>query len=125
MSRSGLCDSSRRRVQKDPAYVLLIVLALSIAIGAQDKPAGRTVLDGVYTEAQAKRGEREYQARCERCHDGADVDGPMLTGAPFVDRWREDSLEPLFAFIKTRMPRDAPGSLSDAANADLLAHVLA
>ena len=41
------------------------------------------------------------------------MDGPPLTGSPFIDRWREDTLDGLFDFIKARMPQQAPGSLSD------------
>lgn len=85
---------------------------------------GKTVLDGVYTAAQAMRGDEVYGARCARCHEGADVDGPGLSGTPFIDRWREDSLEPLFTFIRTKMPQDAEGSLSEGTYLDLLAHLL-
>ncbi|HEY7391486.1 MAG TPA: cytochrome c [Bryobacteraceae bacterium] len=83
-----------------------------------------TVLDGVYTGAQAARGAAAYQARCASCHDGADVDGPPLTGDPFIDRWREDSLGSLYDFIKTSMPQDAPGKLDEAAYRDVLAYLL-
>ena len=94
--------------------------ALLVSIAA---PAA-TVLDGVYSDAQAGRGAALYQARCAGCHDGADVDGPPLTGDPFIDRWREDSLASLFDFIRTNMPQDAPGKLDDAAYRDLLAYLL-
>jgi mono/diheme cytochrome c family protein len=84
----------------------------------------RTVLDGVYSDAQAKRGAEAYQTSCGKCHEGADVDGPPLTGDPFVDRWREDSLAGLFGFIKANMPQDAPGKLADAAYRDIVAYLL-
>ncbi len=58
------------------------------------------------------------------CHEGTCTDGPALTGAPFVDSWREDTLEPLFTFIRTRMPRDAEGSLSESMYLDILAYLL-
>jgi mono/diheme cytochrome c family protein len=97
----------------------LLVLAPLAAFAA-----GRTVLDGVYTDAQAARGEAVYAEKCARCHEGADVDGPPLTGTPFLDRWREDSLENLYTFVKTKMPQSAPGSLDAAAYADLVAVLL-
>lgn len=99
--------------------VLVLLPALGLA-----QPA-RTVLDAVYTDAQAMRGEAGYGANCAKCHEGADVDGPPLTGDPFIDRWREDSLGALFTFIKTRMPRDAPGKLNDDSYRDILAFLLA
>jgi hypothetical protein len=84
----------------------------------------RTVLEGVYSPAQAARGEAAYGANCAKCHEGADVDGPPLTGDPFMDRWREDTLAALFTFIKTRMPQDSPGKLNEGAYLDILADLL-
>ena len=91
---------------------------------AAPQETAQTVLDGVYTAAQADRGEDLYVEHCAACHDGADVDGPPLTGDPFIDRWREDTLEGLFDFMKTGMPQTAPGSLPQAAYLDILAHLL-
>src|SRR5690242_6722513 len=91
---------------------LIACVILAGTLLSQDKP-GRTVLDGVYSDAQAKRGDAEYGMNCAKCHEGADVDGPPLTGDPFIDRWREDSLASLFTFIRTQMPRDTPGKLSE------------
>jgi hypothetical protein len=67
----------------------------------------------------------QYGMNCAKCHEGADVDGPPLTSGPFIDRWREDSLGSLFSFIRTRMPRDEPGKLSEVAYRDILAYLLA
>lgn len=87
---------------------------------------GQTVLDGVYTTAQADRGEAAYQMNCAGCH-GEDLYGRAmgaLRGDKFLDRWREDSLNTLFTHIKTRMPDRAPGSLSEAMYLDILSYVL-
>lgn len=108
-------------------FRLLTFLISSLLWGgglySQEKP-GRSVLDGVYTDAQAKRGEAEYEMSCAKCHEGADVDGPPLTGDPFIDRWREDKLTSLFTFVRTQMPRDTPGKFSEAAYRDILAFLL-
>lgn len=96
-----------------------VVLAAASGIAQQV-----TVLDGVFTAAQAERGAVVFNDKCASCHDGPDVDGPPLTGAPFIDRWREDSVGSLFEFIKTEMPQRAPGSLSDAQYLDIVAHLL-
>lgn len=117
------------------ASALLVPIASGLAQGPAvaeamaDKQADapravKTVLDGVYTVAQAERGAVVYDAQCAACHDGADVNGPPLTGTPFIDRWREDTLDGLFEFVKTRMPQSQPGSLSEAAYLDILAHLL-
>lgn len=83
-----------------------------------------TVLGGVYTAAQAARGETGFGSNCAKCHEGADVDGPPLNGDPFIDRWREDNLESLFDFMKTQMPRDDPGKLTTGMYVDMLAYLL-
>ena len=99
----------------------LLSALLPITAAAQS----RTVLDAVYSDAQAMRGEAVYSSNCAKCHEGADVDGPPLNGDPFIDRWREDSLAALFTFIKSRMPRDAPGKLSNDNYRDIVAFLLA
>lgn len=100
------------------SVILLAGLATAFAQGSA------SVLDGVYTHAQAERGEALYSASCIGCHEGQDADGPELTGKAFLDRWREDELEPLFTFIRTTMPGNAPGSLDDRAYADIIAFIL-
>ena len=72
------------------------------------------MLDGVYTHAQAQRGEAVYSTSCIGCHEGQDADGPELMGRAFLDRWREDKLEPLFTFIKTTMPGNNPAVSTNA-----------
>jgi len=106
-----------------------IRIALLAAIGAWFPHAlygqtHATVLGGVYTAAQATRGEAAFGSNCAKCHEGADVDGPPLNGDPFIDRWREDNLETLFDFMKTQMPRDEPGKLTVGAYVDILAYLL-
>jgi S-disulfanyl-L-cysteine oxidoreductase SoxD len=86
----------------------------------------QTVLDGVYTEAQAMRGEAQYQMSCAGCH-GQDLYGRAmgaLRGDKFLDRWREDNLDVLFTHIRTRMPAPAPGTLKEGAYLDILAYIL-
>ncbi|MGH9241303.1 MAG: c-type cytochrome [Vicinamibacterales bacterium] len=96
-----------------------VILAAASAVAQQ-----ATVLDGVFTAAQAERGAVVFNDKCASCHDGPDVDGPPLTGAPFIDRWREDTVASVFEFIKTEMPQRAPGSLSDSQYLDIVAHLL-
>jgi hypothetical protein len=106
----------------------LICLVLLICFDARPQAASpsrqKTVLDGVFTAAQAARGDALYAANCARCHEGADVDGPPLTGDPFLDRWREDKISTLFTFIRTKMPQDSPGKLNESQYVDILAHLL-
>ena len=90
----------------------------------------RTVLDGVYTDAQAARGQTAYQVNCSMCHleslDGG-AEALPLRGEQFMESWRDDSLAPLFDHMRTRMPRrpgGEPGSLSENTYIDILAYIL-
>ncbi|HUJ50281.1 MAG TPA: cytochrome c [Bryobacteraceae bacterium] len=96
------------------------------ALHAQDR--ARSVWDGVYTEAQAKRGLPLYNQHCLDCH-GDDLEGdaetPALKGGTFLTNWDGQKLGDLF----TRIHRDMPlnfeaGKLSSAVVADLLAYIL-
>ena len=79
----------------------------------------KTVWDGVYTEAQAARGETQFEARCSRCHES----GPRRDEA-FRRDWSGTDVESLFSQIKKSMPADAPSSLSDSSYLDIVAYML-
>lgn len=83
-----------------------------------------TVLDKVYSAPQADRGAEAYQTHCAKCHEGAEPDAPEPKGQPFIDRWREAPLDFLFTHIRTKMPGDAPGTLSQDVYLDILAYLL-
>ena len=102
--------------------IAVVLLTASLATAMAQSPA--TVLDGVYTTAQAERGHLAYESRCVGCHEGQDADGPELTGKVFLDRWREDKLESLFTFIRTSMPGNNPGTLDERTVADIVAYIL-
>jgi mono/diheme cytochrome c family protein len=109
-------------VRRPSIPVIAIVVLTTLSTPSAQAPA--SVLDGVYTQAQAARGEAAYSASCSGCHEGQDADGPELIGKAFLDRWREDKLEPLFTFMKTRMPGNLPGSLDARVYADITAYLL-
>jgi hypothetical protein len=95
------------------------------------QPAGRrTVWDGVYTEAQASRGQRQYGQSCEYCH-GTDLGGnqadevPALALEGFLTSWRGRSVKALFDRISQSMPHDKPASLSPRAYLDIVSYLLA
>jgi mono/diheme cytochrome c family protein len=96
------------------------VLVGTLSMGAQERTAG----EGVYAAAQATRGAAVFQTSCATCHQ-ADGIAPSLTGDRFERFWTDANLNSLFTQIKTAMPRNAPGSLSEAAYVDVVAHLLA
>jgi mono/diheme cytochrome c family protein len=108
---------------------LLVLVALigGTAIGQPlPKPAGSiSVWQGVYSPAQAARGEAVYAAHCSDCHSaGLNGNSAALAGQPFWDRWGEDSLESFFSVISTTMPEDAAGSLAEQDYVDVVAYLL-
>jgi quinoprotein glucose dehydrogenase len=107
------------------AFVLVGCSLYSLAL-AQDG-AGASVWDGVYSDAQAARGEAVYRQACANCHgpelEGADMT-PPLTGGAFTANWNDLTLGDLFERVRLTMPLDKPGSLSRQQNADLLAFLL-
>ena len=83
---------------------------------------------GVYSTAQAARGEEIYQEFCSACH-GARLQGTpaaALTGDAFRGRWEDGkhTLDDLYYIIRSLMPNNAPGSLSKAQYADVVAFIL-
>jgi len=103
--------------------------AQAVAAPAQEPAAGAAsgIWSGVYTDAQAKRGEATANQRCTSCH-GADLmggeAGPALVGLEFLGNWNQQSLGDLFDRIHSTMPADAPGSLSLQDTSDIVARVL-
>jgi quinoprotein glucose dehydrogenase len=86
-----------------------------------------SVKDGVYTEAQAGRGKEIYASACTGCH-GDTLEGsgqiPPLAGPEFLGDWKGQTLADLYDKMKTTMPADAPGKLTNEQNIDLLAFLL-
>jgi mono/diheme cytochrome c family protein len=88
--------------------------------------ASRTARDGVYSDAQAARGQAIYGKVCASCH-GAEMEGaqgPPLTGGAFAGRWQKAPLSELAGKIGNTMPPDSPGALSAQESADLVALLL-
>ena len=124
----------RRRPRRDAAGALIIVLTAarlgglaSSARGQEIQHAlGPSVLDGVYTTAQARRGQEQFEQHCVSCHrqDLGGFSGPPLKGDRFLDQWREFPLQVLFDVMRSQMPRDNPGGLPPGAYLDLAAYIL-
>ena len=84
------------------------------------------VWGGVYTDAQAQRGQALFSERCASCHGdnlaGMDV-APPLAGPGFLGNWEGQSAATLANRIQTTMPLDQPGSLPMASVADITAYI--
>jgi len=87
----------------------------------------KSVLDGVYTEAQATRGQEAYRQECAGCHldslGGAGM-APGLVGDAFQKQWTDLTVGDLFERIRISMPQDSPAHLSRQAYIDIVAYIL-
>jgi mono/diheme cytochrome c family protein len=104
---------------------MLIVASSSIPIAVAW--AELSVWDGVYSDAQAKRGQALHAKACASCHkEELEGHGPMpsLAGPEFRDRWDGQTLGDLFEKMQATMPADHPGSLSREENGAILAFIL-
>ena len=88
----------------------------------------KSVLDGIYTEAQAMRGDKVYAENCATCHGpklaGTDTAGPSLSGPDFTNGWKDMTAGALLSKINTDMPSNAPGTLTPEQYADVMSFVL-
>ena len=89
--------------------------------------APTSVAGGVYSAAQAKRGQTLYNDSCAKCHL-EDLSGgatsPPLQGNEFIGNWKGKTVGALFDEVRMTMPFDSPGSLTPAQYADILAYML-
>ena len=104
-----------------------VVAAALVALGSTTTSGqGRSVADGVYSAAQAMRGEQLYQGQCVTCHgpalDGAV--GPPLTGDAFLTVWSGRTLSEIVDKIEKTMPPQQAGSVSRAQATELAAYLL-
>jgi mono/diheme cytochrome c family protein len=109
------------------ASALLLAAAPRFFSPAQSAPPqASNVWDGVYTEAQAKRGQALGMQYCAGCH-GIDLNsgepGPWLFGSDFARRYDAHTMEDLVRRLNT-MPPDNPGGFGPEAMADFAAFVL-
>ena len=95
------------------------VWAATVLASAAAAASQKSVKDGVYTAAQADRGETLFGGSCASCHNPKD-----FTGKEFLDKWQGKQLFELFDTIKATMPMDSPGSLKPEQYADTVAYLL-
>ena len=104
---------------------LVAVVGARSALRAQPT---QSVWDGVYTEAQAARGDEVFQQECSMCHGQGLMGGEMAPGlaeGAFRSNWNGLTLGDMFDRIRVSMPPDDPGRLSRKQVADVLARLLA
>ncbi len=112
-----------RRTINRMAVAMIVVSVCTARVAAQAAPApradsGRSTLAGVYSAAQAERGEKVYLASCLECHVPSDYTGEAFT-AKFVGGTAYD----MFEAIRSTMPQNNPSSLSNQQYADVVTYL--
>jgi mono/diheme cytochrome c family protein len=116
-----------------PFLIVLILTSMACLVFASPLPAaqgaasGATVWDGVFTEAQALRGEAAYRRSCAACHKEdllGDGTAPALAGEAFFRRWNESTLDDVVQTMRSSMPQEAPNSLDAQVYVDILTYLL-
>jgi mono/diheme cytochrome c family protein len=106
---------------------LLSIACLVIASRPLIAQGGGTVWDGIFSEAQASRGEAAYGRSCAACHKD-DLLGsgtaPALAGEAFFRRWNESTADDVVRTMKSSMPQEAPNSLDAQVYVDILTYLL-
>lgn len=86
---------------------------------AQSKTAPTTTLSGIYTTAQAAKGEETYYTLCISCHPKG-----TYAGAGFKANWGGKPLSDLYDWVLNKMPKNDPGSLTPAESVEVIAYIL-
>jgi hypothetical protein len=110
------------------SVVSLVVAGGVFTTSAQESGLdGLTVWDGAFTEEQAERGSITYGSNCSGCHGDAGVGtnrASSLTGDAWMGNFQTQTVDDLFMFIRTNMPLNDEGSLSNFQYLDLAAFIL-
>jgi mono/diheme cytochrome c family protein len=108
-----------------------VTLIVSAVLRAQEpsapQPAApRTVWSGLYSSAQAARGQVAYDRACAECHmtdlSGHEYAG-ALAGFGFLLKWQDASLAELFGRVRS-MPIGRIGTVALQEHLDILAYML-
>jgi quinoprotein glucose dehydrogenase len=82
---------------------------------------------GIYSTAQAFRGQSEYGAKCAACH-AVDLTGsehaPPLKGRRFWAEWDQEAVRSLYSRIISTMPPSDPGSVAPKDVIDIVTFLL-
>jgi len=99
---------------------LLLVVAVARA-ATQQPPRAKVVTtsSGIFTAAQAARGEQTYMSICVSCHPPG-----TYTAAAFRAKWNGQLLSDLYGFMSNMMPKEQPGSLEPEEYVQVLAYLL-
>jgi S-disulfanyl-L-cysteine oxidoreductase SoxD len=107
------------------ALVGIAAAALTVAVNARARPQepgradAKSTMAGVYTLAQASRGETTYMNLCAGCHSARNY-----ASQGFTLLWSGRKVVELFDYLRGAMPKTDPGSLTAAETTQVIADLL-
>jgi mono/diheme cytochrome c family protein len=104
---------------------ILVAAMVASLLGTLQAQQSRSVAQGVYSAAQAMRGQAVYAEKCASCH-GPTLGGaqaPPLTGDDFIRVWGGPAADLVNKIINT-MPANEPGKLTRPQATDIVAYML-
>jgi mono/diheme cytochrome c family protein len=114
-------------MKKATAALAALLLLEGLTAGAQSA-SGASIWSGVFSAAQAQRGNDAYQASCSGCH-GSDLhatnpEAVDLIGPAIRNKWNGKTLQDRFETIRDTMPPGNANTLGDNTYMDILAFIL-
>lgn len=108
------------------AAAALVMIAAGVARGSEQAPVNGerparvvTTASGVYTAAQASKGEQVYMTSCVSCHPTGTYATPS-----FREKWNGAPLARLFDLVTGTMPKTEPGSLDTQDYIQVMSYIL-
>lgn len=109
-----------RRTHKTRCWTFILaacIVVLPAVAGSQN--GQRSTGQGVYSREQWMRGREVYAGLCVGCHPAVTHVGPVFTTS-----WAGKKLSDLFGFLRERMPKNDPGSLTEQDYVDVMSYLL-
>ena len=104
-------------MKKSVKMVGIAGLLIGLLTGQTVLAQGKTVNDGVFTEAQVSAGQVVYDSNCKTCHN-------MRFYRDTLKSWNNQPLLYLWESIMGTMPADNPGSLMLDDYTHVIAYIL-
>jgi cbb3-type cytochrome c oxidase subunit III len=110
------------RMKRVSGWTLILSACIVVlpAVGDSQSPSDqRSTGGGVYSREQWMRGRDVYAGLCAGCHPAVTHVGPQFTRS-----WAGKKLSDLFGFLRERMPKNDPGSLTEQDYVDVMSYLL-
>jgi mono/diheme cytochrome c family protein len=109
---------ARKRTTR-AALAGFVAAGLAAAWSGAAQDGQRTLRDGVFSRAQAERGERLFESICANCHELTE----FTAAGAYLEEVDGEPLWETFEYVWSEMPEDEPASLDPADYAAVLAYI--